>query len=197
MKILVVFFIAVISFLSACSPIKQRITSQYTMDNYGSIAGRQTSLSIFVSKPEAMPGYQTNQMLYRKKPFELNSFSSNSWVGPPADMLYPLIVQSLQSSRFFKAVASGPYTEHADYHIDTQLFALEQNFIINPSQLNFKVKAVLSSNREDKVIASRIFKYTINCPMNSPYGGVLAANKATLQFTKDLTRFIISKVKNS
>ena len=186
-----------LSFLTACSPVKNSLSNLYSLDSYSQVSARPTSLSILVSKPEAMAGYQTNQMVYRSKPFELSSFAQNAWVAPPADMLYPLIVESLQQTHFFRVVASGPYAAETDYRLDTQLFVLDQRFISHPSQVYLSVKAVLSASQNNKVIASTIFHYHMNTPADNPYGGVVAANKASQQFTADLSRFIIRHIERA
>ncbi len=141
-----------------------------------------------------MAGHQTDQMLYVKKPYQIEAFVKNEWVSPPAEMLYPLLVQSLQRSGYFYAVASSLYNVEADYRLDTQLLNLEQNFLKKPSAMDVTVKIVLTRVADNKVIASRIISQHIACPMDTPYGGVIAANKATLQLTATVTNFVISNI---
>jgi cholesterol transport system auxiliary component len=110
-------------------------------------------------------------------------------------MIYPLMVQSLQKTGFFHAVMSSTYSLGADYRLDTQLLSLEQNFIKKPSVLEFSAKVVLTNITDNKVIASRIINQQIPCPSDTPYGGVIAANKATRQFTEIMTGFVVSHLK--
>jgi len=185
-----------ICLLTACSPVKDQITNQYRLSAYSILKShdyiRQT---IFVSHPESVAGYDTNEMLYIKKQFEVNSFVHNAWTDPPADMLFPLILQSLQESHLFFAVASSPHVESAYYRLDTQVIEFHQNFLTRPSQLDFTVKVVLTHANDNTVIASHIIRKHILCPMDTPYGGVIAANIAAKQFTADLLAFIKSHVK--
>ncbi|MGA9314692.1 MAG: ABC-type transport auxiliary lipoprotein family protein, partial [Solirubrobacteraceae bacterium] len=151
-------------------------------------------LALWVTAPEAVAGYQTEQMLYVTKPFQLEPFVKNSWTNPPGDMLYPLMVQSLQKTAFFYAVMSSTYSQGADYRLDTQLLTLEQNFLRHPSVIEFSVKVVLTHVSDNKVIASRIISEQIACPADTPYGGVIAANKATLHFTAIMADFVVSHI---
>ena len=185
------------SLLVACSPIKPSITNQYKLDSYSEkrLAGKFTRQSILIAAPEAVTGYQTDQMLYIKKYFELSSFAHNSWIGPPADMLFPLIVQSVQRSGYFRAVSSSPSQEQTDYRLDTQLLELEQVFLKIPSEIKLTVKVVLTNVHDGRVVASRVIQQRVKCPFDSPYGGVVAANLATRQFTAELSHFIITHVK--
>lgn len=179
--------------LAACSPVKTSITGQYKLTAYGvsPAAGKYSRHSILVSPPEAVAVYQTSSMLYTNKPFEISAFAHNAWKNPPADMLLPLITQSLQQSGYFHIVTSTTNSEPTDYRIDTQLLELHQNFLKCPSQIDLTVKVVLSNLNANRPVASRIMSYHIPCPADTPYGGVIAANQAVKRFTADLSRFVI------
>ncbi|GGI82862.1 hypothetical protein GCM10007966_09290 [Legionella impletisoli] len=181
--------------LSACA-VKAPITNKYKLSEFSSKAVqiKHPSTSILVSEPVAMAGYETSQMLYVIKPFELSPFTKNAWIDAPAGMLFPLIVQSLQSSRYFYAVTSIPYADRSDYRLDTQLISLQQNFLCKPSVLDLIVKNVVTNVKINQVIASRIFTHHIPCPSESPYGGVLAANQASKLYTAELTEFVINTI---
>ena len=185
-----------LSLLCACSPVKQIITNQYKLDSFSdkTLRPHQTHASILISPPEAVAGYQTEQMLYVNKPFELASFAHSSWIAPPADMLYPLIVQSVQRSGYFYAVSSGANAEQADYRLDTQLIKLEQNFLSKPVKTVLIAKIVLSNAKNNQVIASRMIHRAIPCPTDNPYGGVVAANQASHEFTAELSHFIVREI---
>ena len=112
-------------------------------------------------------------------------------------MLYPLLVQSIQRTGYFRAVSSSPYTQGADYRLDTQLLHLEQNFLKKPSSLELSLKLVLTRVSDNKIVASRIINQNLPCPMDTPYGGVIAANKASLLSTEAVARFVISSIKGN
>lgn len=188
----------ILGLLSACA-IKTPVQNKYKLEAFGTsqAKAKKESYSIFISAPIATTGYQTEQMLYVSKPFELSAFTKNSWVGDPASMLSPLIVQSLQSSKYFFAVTSIPYADKSDFRLDTQLLTLQQNFLVRPSVLDFIVKNVVTDTKNSQVIASRIFTYHMPCSIDAPYGGVLAANQVTKQYTKQLTDFVIDAISHS
>src|ERR1700721_2117865 len=98
--------------------------------------------------PEAAAGYQTEKMLYISKPFALTPFSQNAWVDPPAQMLHPLIIESIQKSNNYKVVATAVYVEPVDYRLDTQLIKLQQNFLKRPSVIELTVKVVLTKAKD-------------------------------------------------
>ena len=198
MKILSTILILVWAFmLSSCSPVKVNVSNQYQLSAYSTkqYTRKPRHISLMVTAPDAVAGYQTEQMLYMKKPFQLEAFAKNAWVSPPGDMLYPLMVESLQQTGFFYAVTSNAYSQGAGYRLDTQLLTLKQNFLVRPSVMEFSVKVVLTHIDNNKVLASRIISQIVPCPTDTPYGGVLAANRATQQFTAQLSDFVISHIK--
>ena len=183
--------------LTACSPIKTPNSNEYTLEAFSShqLVKNKSRLSILITQPEAMAGNQTEQMHYIDKPFELSAFVHNSWISSPSNMIYPLIIQSLQNTGYFFAVASGPYVDKADYRLDTQIIALQQNFLKKPSTLELVAKVMLTHIDDNRVVSSHIFKQSINCPTDTPYGGVVAANKATQAFTAHVSEFVVTQVK--
>lgn len=183
--------------LAGCSAVTLPVTNEYQLSAYSGkqFSARPKNISLLVTTPEAVAGYQTDAMLYVKKAFQLEPFAKNSWTSPPADMLYPLLIQSLQRTGYFHAIATSPYSEKADYRLDTQLIELKQNFLKKPSTIDFSAKIVLTHIEENKVLASRIINLNIPCPSDSPYGGVVAANQASYRFTEAVTRFVLSHLK--
>ena len=195
-KLNIVILMCVELLLVACSPIKTPASNQYKLEafNVQKLSNKRTAQSILISQPEAMAGYQTEQMMYIKKPFELSAFVHNTWVSTPANMIYPLLMQSLQKTGYFYAVASGPYVDKADYRLDTQVIALQQNFLPKPSVMDLVAKVVLTHIADNRVVSSRIIGEHIQCPTDTPYGGVIAANRATRAFTAAVSAFVVAEV---
>ena len=185
----IIFFIVL---LSGCSPVKTTEMDNYrlTLFSEKKLSHQAGSKTILVTSTEAISTYQNKQMFYQIKPYEISSFAKNTWASPPAEMIFPLIVQSLEHSRQFQAVLSSSNDEPTDYRLDTQLLKLEQNFLSKPSVMDMRLKAVLTDVKNGQIIASRLFTQHIHCPSDSPYGGVMAANQATRQLTSDLVNFV-------
>jgi len=194
-KINLVVLLIVQLFLTGCA-VKTPVVNQYKLDGFSNkhLGNRHASVSLLISEPEAVAGYQTEQMYYVKKPFGLSSFVHNAWVSSPAKMLLPLLIQSLQNTGYFYAVVTTPYANKADYRLDTQLVELQQNFLCKPSVIQFVVKVVLTHTEDDRVIASRIINLRVNCPQDTPYGGVIAANQATTTFTALVSDFVVTHI---
>jgi len=199
LKILHKIFIgSTVLFLIGCSAVDTTANefqlSAFSIKQTTAKHGLQTLL---VTAPEAVSGYQTAAMLYIRKPYKLETFAKNAWADPPGDMLYPLITESLQRSGYFFAVASSTNGEVVDYRLDTQLLRLQQNFLKKPSEIDLAVKVVLNNVKQNRVIASKVISLQIPCLADTPYAGVVAANKGTMQLTEQITQFVLDQVKNS
>lgn len=194
-KIKTILLLNVLLLLQACSlfsPGKTYEVQKYRLSalNKSHFSANKRHKTLMVSQPTAAAGYQTASMMYMQKPYELGSFVKNEWVAPPAEMLFPLIVQSLRNAGPFDAVVSAPFSGKTDYRLDTKLVQLDQNFISRPSQIILVLQADLVDNDSNTVIASRRFMSKVPTPSDNPYGGVQAANQAVGQVMRQLSQFI-------
>lgn len=193
MRKIPILLLLALSGLTACTPVKVPNTASWQLKDFSQKRWPQPGArhSILVVLPEAAAGYQTSGMLYVKKPFALKPFAKHAWVDAPASMLHPLLIESLQGSGYFQVVSSISIAEPLDYRLDTQLLKLQQNFVKKPSVVEFSAKVVLSQMEKNQVLLSRIFNLEMPCTEDTPYGGVIAANKISEAFTARVTEFVI------
>jgi cholesterol transport system auxiliary component len=195
MKILHWFVIGlVITCLLGCSPIQQSIRYQHQLTQYGTKALKPTHRTLLITQPISVAGYDTSQMLYVNQPFTLSPFAHHVWIDSPANMIFPLLIQSLEQSHAFKAVASNPQSEPTDYRLDTQVLRLDQSFLTRPSVLHLVVKIDLTRQQDSQLIASKTFHESVICQQNTPEGGVLAANEAVKVISLKITEFVAKSI---
>ncbi len=181
--------------ISGCA-VSPLIKNQYTFTTYHTkIYNKHPRLpTIYVSVPEATAGLETEQMWYMKAPYESRAFVHNSWSNTPAEMLYPLIVQSLNDTHAFRVVSVGSHAESFQYRINTDILKLIQNFLVTPSQMQVPISAIITDPADGKPIASKFFRYQVPCRANSPYGGAVAANQIMARFTSELSQFAVTTI---
>jgi cholesterol transport system auxiliary component len=150
--------------------------------------------TLFVAEPTAQPGYDTDQIIYLKCPYQLQAYSRNSWASPPHEMLATLIAQSLRNTCFFKAVVLAPFVGESQYRLETRLLKLQQEFFCNPSRVRMILHAVVINNKCHQAIGEKVFEVVVIAPENGPYGGVIAANRATQIILANMTDFVIRKI---
>ena len=135
-------------------------------------------LVLAVSAPRAQPGFDTEQMVYVRRPHEIDHFAHSRWADTPARMLAPLLVQALLQAGGFRAVVQAPSPVAADLQLDTELVRLQQDFSTRPSRIELTLRAQLIDLRHGRDLAARKFDVVEPAPRDDPYGGVLAANRA-------------------
>ncbi len=182
--------------LSGCtlfSPVKNAPQNTYIINkiNPNTLHAEPTHLTLLVNAPQTTPAYNTTQMAYMTCPYQFSYFSKNSWIDTPAEMLLPLIVQSLQNTCHYHAVVIPPFSGQYDLVLNTQLIKLQQQFLTCPSRAHIVLRAQLVNANTERVISSCQFDVSAAAPEQNPYGGVIAANCATAQLLAQLTQFCL------
>lgn len=152
---------------------------------------KKSHFSLLIQMPNMNPGFRTQRMVYVEDDFSVGYFSTNQWAGSPADMLMPLLSQALQKTNHYTAVVTPPFPSFVDLELDTHILSLYQDFRKKPSQIHLRITAQLLDRRTSTVIASRDFVVNEKAPTDTPYGGVIAANRAIAKFLTQLSQFCI------
>ncbi len=133
---------------------------------------------LLVSQSQAEPGFETQRMVYLKRPYELEYYALNQWADTLVRMFTPLMVQALNQTDAWRAVIPLPSSLHGDYRLDTHGFLLQQEFLQQPSRMRVMVRAQLVDLKESTILSARVFEVMENATSENPYGGVQAANRA-------------------
>ncbi len=133
---------------------------------------------LLVSQSQAEPGFETQRMVYLKRPYELEYYALNQWADTLVRMFTPLMVQALNQNDAWRAVILLPSSLHGDYRLDTHGFLLQQEFLQQPSRMRVMVRAQLVDLKESTILSARVFEVMENATSENPYGGVQAANRA-------------------
>lgn len=187
-------------FFSACSvlsPVQPKEPTKYMLSRTPAcVPVKRTHHKIMlVSVPETRPVYNTNQMAYTLRPYQMAYFSRNEWAETPTQMLHPLLVQTLQNTHYFQAVMVPPYTGRYEYMLNTQLLEFKEDYTQRVPVFVMKVNAQLYKIATNQIYAARQFTTTIVMPQNSPYGGVYAANAATANILEQISIFCLKNTR--
>ena len=156
----------------------------------------QRDMVIAVAPPRAWPGFDTPQMAYVQRAYELDYFATNRWADTPSRMLGPLLARALEQTGSFRAVVQAPGTVPADLRLDVEIIRLQQNFARRPSREELALRAQLTDVRAKRVIASRVFEEAESAPSDDPAGGVAAANAALQRILAQIVDFCVVESAN-
>jgi len=193
-NIILMFFIFLLTSCSIFSPLKNNATTYRLTATPHPICQYSNRHNLVVAPVQSVPIYNTNLIAYSTHPYQIAYFAKNTWAATPADMLQPLIIETLQNTHYFHAVNSSQMTGHYDYILNTQLIELQQNFYPAYSVVRLTLRAQLVSAAHGYIIAAKEFSVTETAPQNTPYGGVIAANHATTRLLAQLAQFCLQKL---
>lgn len=154
---------------------------------------RRHAVSLLILLPDTSPAYDTTRMAYSAKLYQLAYFRDNEWAETPAQMMQPLLVQTLQRTGFFRAILTPPETGPIDYTLRTILLELVQDYTITPPvlRLGFRLQLLGPSGR---LIAGREISVQETMREATPYAGVLAANDAVAKALRETALFVMGSL---
>jgi cholesterol transport system auxiliary component len=148
---------------------------------------------LLVFPPRAGSIYDTTQMAYTPRLYEIAYFSEHEWAGTPAQMLHPLLVRTMQDTRFFSAVLAPPHAGRYDYALRTEIGELVADFSSQPAAMRLSLRVHLSDDATRRIIASKEIAIRETMPAMTPAAGVAAANEATAKALLELARFVLEQ----
>ncbi|MBO9648782.1 MAG: membrane integrity-associated transporter subunit PqiC [Variovorax sp.] len=159
------------------------------------MAPTATARTLIVNLPRAAPGFDTSQIAYVRRPYEIEYFAHNQWVDTPSNMLAPKMARAIERTGAFHAVLGNSTLAMGQFRLETEIVRLQQDFSTTPSQVRLTLHAMLIDTATRKVVASREFDARIDAPTDDPYGGVAAAQKAASQVVAELASFCAASVR--
>lgn len=152
---------------------------------------------LLVGTPQAEPGFETPRMVYVKRPYELEYFAANQWADTPARMFTPLLVQALSQSGAWRDVVLLPSSVAGDLRLDSYGFALQQEFLQQPSRVRVTSRAQLVDLKQSTIVGMQTFEAIELAPSENAYGGVLAANRAVAVLLGQMASWLQECVRHS
>lgn len=188
------FFLLMLSnLLIGCSPVKLPEIHTYMIDGVPThiIKKKHASGVILVNLPETVPVYNTTKIAYSTYPYQIAYFTKNQWASTPAQMLLPLLVETLQNTHAFKAVVTAPFPGNYQYVLNTKILDLRQDFSQRPAVVKFSIEAMLAKQMGTRVIASKRFHAVLTMPCVNTYRGIVLMNQASEILLKKIAAFSV------
>lgn len=153
--------------------------------------GETHAATLLVLPVETRPGYDTTQIAYTTQPYQIGYYTQHEWAATPAQMLQPMLVQTLERTRYFQAVLTPPYAGSYSYALRTQILELVQDYTAAPPTLHLALRLQLSDGASDRVIATREIALREPMPQQTPAAGVAAANDAAARALQECAAFVL------
>ena len=185
--------------LAACSigPSESRAPTTYLLDPQLTFKtpanpGWSAAATLLVSPPRSQAGFDTARMAYLRRSHEVSYYAFNQWADTPARMLMGLLAQAMERTDLWRAVVQMPSPVRADYRLDSDSLALEQQFFSTPSRVRLALRIQLIDLKQQRIIGTRDFEVFEEAPSDDAYGGVIAANRATAKLLEQVATWAIT-----
>lgn len=195
-NIVILIMICLLTGCSLFGAVKTEPSKTYVISALPAVESKfpRTQATLLVLNIESDPIYETTEMAYSIYRYQLSYFAKNGWVKTPAQMLQPLIVEALQNTHYFHAVISSSAIGHYDYILSTKLLELREVFFPCSSEIHLKLRAQIVKASDSTIVATREFFVTEPAPQRTPYGGVVAANRAVANMLAQLVKFCLKTI---
>ena len=153
--------------------------------------GRSGGKTLLVTVPGAAPGFDSNRIAYTRDPPKLDYYNDSVWSDTPARMLLPVFVQAFESTGAFRAVVSPPSPALADLRVDVEVIRLQQEFMIQPSQLRLTARIKIMDMKSGLVLNTQVFEARAPAPSDDAAGAARAANAAVQKILGEMVPFAL------
>ena len=183
---------------TACSPLGPATSStpdneyllEHTTEDKLTAQLNPACPTLLLSAPRSAPGYAGSRMAYIEEPHRIDYFAKHRWADSPARMLEPNLMKALEASGLFQAVVRAPTTARFDLRLDTEVLRLVQVFEPNESRVEVAMRISLLDTHQHRVLVSDVLEVTEPAAERTPYGGVMAANRAVDRLLEELQRVL-------
>jgi len=151
-------------------------------------------LTLIVETPRAAAGFDTRDIAYVRRAYEVEYFAVHQWVDTPARMVAPIMVQALQRSGSLRSVVLAPTVAAGELRLETELVRLQQDFTCTPSHVRMSMRVLLVDAATRRPLAWRELDAVVLSPSEDPYGGAVAANATLAQVLQQLVAFVAQSV---
>jgi len=200
MNFKIIFLISCATLLSSCalmSPVPNEQDNTFEISTLPHVMPDyyHSAETILILEPNGNPIYDSTDIAYTLRPFQIAYFAKNHWAATPSVMIQQLMVKTLENTRHFKAVVAPPFVGKYDLVLNTQLVELQQDFTVCPSEIHLTFRAELSRTSTNRTIAMKEFSVVEPALQDSPYGGVYATNLAVAKVLDELAQFVMQKTR--
>ena len=174
------------------TPVKTDTTS-YVLNGMPADLPRQTGPSgtLMVLVPETAPLYASRRMAYSTQAFQIGYYNESEWAIAPAQMIQPLLVETMRGAGFSSEIASSSQSGRNTLTLRTEILELRQDFSLEPATFRVAMRFSLLREPTRQLVATKEMAFSEPIREKTAYGGVIAGNAAIEKMLRALADFAI------
>ena len=188
----VVLCVALSTGCTLLTPVKTDTTT-YVLGGIPADLPKQSgpSRTLLVLVPETAPLYATRQMAYSTQAFQIGYFNESEWALAPAEMIQPLLVETMRGAGYSSEIASPPQLGRDTLSLRTEILELKQDFSSEPATFRTAMRFSLNRGPTHQLVATKEVSVSEPIRGRTAYAGVIAANVAIEKMLRALAAFAI------
>lgn len=187
-----------VSLASSCtllSPVNIETSKSVLNQLPLSVPRRESNTAtLLVLAPETNPIFNTTQMAYVTRPYQIDFYARHEWSATPAQMLQPLLLKTMENTRYFSEVLTPPYPGNYSFALRTQIVELTQDYTSPPAAAQLSLRVQLINGANGQVIASKGIELREPMQHETPYAGVVASNNAIAKALQEVAAFVLDEM---
>ncbi len=146
--------------------------------------------SIKVAYPQSLKDQISQKMNFSYSSSDRGSYQNSEWSNNVSKLLQGTFIETLDSSRIFKAVLFDTSTAKEDYRLESTVFAFNHSVRDTESYALVSVQFNLIDTNTGRLVKSKRFSYRETTPTVDAQGYVTATNVAVERLSKDLVMWL-------
>lgn len=192
--------VVLIGLMQACSvlPRPEAVAVEYfTLDVPVAAAAARNNAAgpvLLIARSQVRADLDTPRMAYRQQDYALRYYARSRWSDVPSQLLLPGLIESFEASGRFAAVLRSGSPATPRFRLDTEVLEFSQDYRVQPSRFQIRLRAQLVDLSTRRILASRTFTAAHPAEAQTPYGGARAANAAWQALLPELVSFCTAAV---
>ena len=185
--------IVILLWLSVTACTKAPILQTYTIDIIdmkATHAKQYRHKIVKVSYPQSLREEMSHKMNFSYSINDRGTYLNSEWSNEMSKLLQVTLIESLERSKFFKAVLSDTSTLRENYRLESQVFAFEHRVRGDQSHAIVSIQFTLIDADTGGLIKQKKFSYQEPTPSTNAKGYAYATNKAIQRLMVDLMRWL-------
>jgi cholesterol transport system auxiliary component len=142
-------------------------------------AAKRLDVQILVALPQSTSALDSERIAVSQSPTTFEYYAGAAWTDHAPGMLQALLVETLERSGLFAAVARGTVGLRADYSLVSDLRHFEAEYRGGPPQARIEIDLKLVKSPEGGIVAERDFDVSVPAASNTVSDAVVAFDTAS------------------
>jgi len=183
-KLIILF---ILFFISSCVSLPKKNLVYHTIDVKLDLNNSKIDRVIFISSIDVFPPYDTKKICYSYRDYEVQNYSYHLWAAPISNMLLSSLVFSQNAKSKIKFITRNLNKSHYTHKLKILVKKFTHRYYGSKSYAVVDMIFIVSKMGVKK---QREYNVKVLCKENTPYGAVVAFNKALNKIMNDFLNSI-------